>query len=565
MTDQSPEVFLKRHKTHKNLIIFVGLPLAATFIMSTAIIFSRMRISSYTRIYGTRQHKAGESAAFRVTMYRRKFRDPISPISVEAWVISDGKRIPVYKGHSSKGDEALSVNLRIPDLPVGSYTMYWQITNEEYGEDHLRTPLEVVELPDPPRRIYNDKAGENPGNLESAEVTPLRPDSDGIAVALHPVNARGLRSPFQDILYLVAVTDDGSPVSSLEARMKITKGKLGIPKNSQCATTPTPECLDVYGPEDTIPVPMKTNSLGLDYMLYYPRSDIINIELGYRTDPKKAFKIKTIELGSTRDDVAFMTSSRIVSSDLPVSLFAYTTRPLYIDIYQQGRWLYTLRAPVHREKTSFILTERILRNGFYKIQASVFYLPVANSIFSLTVHPGASPEDIGVLEKAVKAAKEYASIGPLYRKHLEWILAHRALWRKYRYNVVEVAPYFFGMLDTFHYEPDIRASTRARRQKAMMYIRTRGQAAMILVMQLSGIILVLMILLGTYTAIRERRKSQEKIREILKSSDISGDYVLGDNNRSSTQLIALGIIMAIIVGLMVTGLIWLMLHLKWEM
>ncbi|MBN2725333.1 MAG: hypothetical protein JXR95_14810 [Deltaproteobacteria bacterium] len=556
-------------------ILLIGLPVAATFLMSLGIFISRMNISGWVRIYGNDSFKAGSSGAFRIIARKGKLSKPVEKLQVELSIDVDDNKVMLGKATMEPGEKAVNLNVLFPPLKEGDYKINWNITTET-GTENWKSIIKLSSNPPELPRILEEEGGEQDTNYTQLSSSSSKVDSLGNVISLHPYNGRGFRNRIRDILYVKAHEKSGKPLRA-EISLEVKSGTIRIPKNVDCipylVPKELPKCMVEIKDGEKIPFKLTTDSLGLDSLTVYPMTSGVSFKINYsikegdsvRTGPQTEF-----DIGGLEDDVFIGYFSRIVPPEKNIS-FPVTglgNGPFWLDIYSKSQWVKGYTVPLaDYEGMATIDTGGLY--GMYKAQSSLSYLPLHNSMANTTfwVHPYLN--DPKIVNEAVVEALKIKQMDDPTSDYLRYISENGLVWKS-GYSVQDDIHFFGGLLDRYHYEVKLLKDTRKLRESKLNRTKRGGQLVILSIIALSGIILVLTVFFAVFYSIRQRQKSIMDMSSIMADSDGNESFWANlhksrDEIDARRKAIAFGVIIASIVGFVIVATIWLMIHVKWEM
>ncbi|MBU1239351.1 hypothetical protein KKF84_14565 [Myxococcota bacterium] len=566
----SPRTTLKR-------IVFIALPVVATFIMSVGVFISRANIKGWVRVYGVSTAKPGAKSVFRLLARKGKLNKPVKKLSVKVFLEKGENDFLIGKASSLwPYMMALDVPVTYPPLAKGTYNLRFDI-DSDMGSESWKVPLTLDASEIKLTELYEEEAGQEGSTIETMSSSSGNADSEGVVISLHPTNARGFKKRSRDILFLKAQTKEGKPLR-VKAKLKIISGTLRLPENVDClpfmAARDKEKCMVEYKEGDELPFELSTDSLGLDSMSLYPMSHGISFGIKYQYLKENSHwsqeKNAEFDVGSIEDDAFIAFLPRILPPDQRIQLKVkgLGKGPLYLATYSTTGW----------EKSQFIALDNYFgetvinttgMRGFYKLQYGLSYLSMVNGTAntSLWVYPHFN--DPKIMDEALGMVSKVKNLDNYTKAYLSYVREKGLVW-KTGYKVKADLHFFAGFLDKYHYSHELLLNTKHKRESSLNRLKKNGQIAVFLLMALSGVALMAVIFIAVFLFIRRRQISIDNMSDMLEKDGVEENFFKdlasqSDEVDSRRQAIAFGFIVAVIIGFIIVASIWLMLHIKWEM
>ncbi len=557
-------------------LIFIGIPIGVTILLAVGVHISRMKVTSWVRVYGLPRVQPGTRNAFRVVVRHGKDNKPATPAHIKAYLLGDGLRQFIGEGRADKGAQTIEINTVLPMWKPGKYRVQLDIRSTHVQES-VAFPLELADPPDKLGWIHESMPGADGGNYVRMLTSPLRPDEDGVIVGIHPMNGRGFKMPFRDVLFLRAHDTQGFP-RRVRAQLKMQRGRIRLPRNEECNppfSRPEPDpCMIEIQDGQSVPFLLETDSLGLSSMALYVMTPGVVFLIDYQVQdgagewgPKRTMDF---EVGIVEDDAFIATFPRVLPAG-PDFVFPFRglgRGPMYVDLYSETGWLRAESVPLSEMfgQTRLELEEP---SGLRKLQISLFFIPIANSTVNATfwVHPQANNPRI--IEDAIRMARRNENLDAHTLQYLSTLLDKGLIWQP-GYVIESNIHFFAGLLDMFHYGPDVLTDTRDHKEAVLSRFKHSSQRMVLLMVGLSGLLLMVVIFVAVYLALRQRHKSQMKMSDIQKDEEGNETFWKnlhhsGEEKALRVQAVVFGVLVALIIGFIFVALMWVLFNIKWEM
>lgn len=557
-------------------ILFIGVPVLVTGLLIVGVHVSRLDLDGWVRVYGLGNLQPGQRAAFRVLARQGKHSKPASPVRVKAYLLSDGEERFIGEGTAGEGAQAVEVNTVLPKVAPGRYHIRMEVTGPETSET-LAFPVELHEQPPKLAWTHEVAPGDEGGTLVSTRTSPLKPDADGVIVSINPVNGRGFKMPFRDVLFLRAHDVQGVPVR-VRARLRLDRGRIRLPRTKDCnppfARPELDPCMLEVPEGKDVPFELETDILGLASMSLYVMTPGVAFHIDYQvqdaTGAWGARRETDFEVGIVEDDVFLATFPRILP---PGTSFVFPFRglgkgPMYLDVFSETAWLHATSVPL----ADLFGQARVAIEdppGLRKMQISLFYMPIANSTVNATYWVHSQTNNPRLLEEAVRLAQRNEHLDPHTLQYLSALIDRGLIWQP-GYSIDNNIHFFAGLLDTFHFAPQVLADTRQHKEARLSRIKRGSQTTVLVLVSLAGLLLMLVVFVATYLALRQRTRSHAEMSEIQKDEDGNETFWKNlhkhpDERQARLQAIVFGTLVALILGFVFVAFMWVFFNIKWEM
>jgi len=559
-------------------LLFIGVPILVTVLLAVGIHVSRMDLDGWVRVYGLDQLQPGQRAAFRVLVRQGKHSRPASPVKVRAHFVAGGAAGERFigEGEAGEGASAVEVNTVLPKVAPGRYRIRMEVTSPKTSET-LAFPVELVEKPPRLEWTHESTPGSEGGNYASTQTTPPKPDEDGVVVSVNPINGRGFKMPFRDVLFFRAHTKSGEPVRA-RATLKLLRGRIRLPRHADCnppfAKPELDPCMLEVQQDQSVPFELETDILGLASMSLYVMTPGVSFHVAYQVrDATGAWgprRETDLEVGIVEDDVFLATFPRILP---PGTSFVFPFRglgkgPMYLDVFSETAWLFAAQVPL----SDMFGQARVAIDdppGLRKMQLSLFYMPVANTTVNSTYWVNTQTNNPRLLEQAVQMAQRNEALDPHTRQYLSAIIDRGLIWQP-GYSIDNDIHHFAGLLDTFHFAPKVLADTKQHKEARLSRIKRGSQNTVLVLVSLAGLLLMFVVFVATYLAMRQRTRSHARMSEIQQDENGNESFWKNldktpDERRLRTQAIVFGTLIALILGFVFVAFMWVFFNIKWEM
>ncbi len=556
-------------------LLFVGAPVLVAVLLGVGVYISRIDIDGWVRVYGLPKLQPGSRAAFRVLVREGKYSTPASPVRIKTYLNDGEKRHFIGESTLPAGVQAAEVNTVLPVVAQGRHRIEMQVTSPHL-EETVAFPVEITSRPGKLEKV-SETRDEPEGNYVLMQSSVAKPDIDGVVVSLHPVNGRGLKMPFRDVLFLRAQDAQGVPLRA-RANLKLLRGRIRLPKTADCnppfsRPEAEPCMLEIEEGKD-LPFQLETDVLGLASMSLYTMTPGVSFRIEYRVQNASgewgAARTVDFDVGIVQDDVFVAYFPRILP---PGNRFEFPFRglgkgPMYVDIYSETAWLYAGQVPLEDMfgQASLVLEEPA---GLRKLQVSLFYMPVDNSTVNTTFWVHSQMNNPRILEQALRMAQGNDRLDTHTLQHLSALIDGGYVWRP-GYDIHSDIHYFAGLLDTFHFAPQILVDTKQHKEAVLSRMKRGSQRTILLLMGAAAILLMGVILAAVVLSLRARRRAHARMSEI--QQDENGEEHFWRNLNSSpeerrerTQTIAFGVVLALLLGFLFAAFMWVFFNIKWEM
>jgi len=557
-------------------LLFIGVPVLVTVLLAVGVHVSRMDLDGWVRVYGLGNLQPGQRAAFRVLARQGKHSRPASPVRVKAYLQTDGGERFIGEGTAVEGAQAVEVNTVLPKVAPGRYRIRMEVTSPETSET-LAFPVELVEKPPKLARTYEVSPGDEGGTLVSTRTSPLKPDVDGVIVSINPINGRGFKMPFRDVLFLRAHSVAGVPVK-VRARLRLDRGRIRLPRHADCnppfAKPELDPCMIEVPEGKDVPFELETDILGLASMSLYVMTPGVSFHIDYQAqDATGAWgerRETDFEVGIVEDDVFLATFPRILPAG---TNFVFPFRglgkgPMYLDVFSETAWLHATSVPL----ADMFGQDRVAIEdppGLRKMQISLFYVPIANSTVNATYWVNSQTNNPRLLEEAVRMAQRDENLDPHTLQYLSALIDHGLIWQP-GYSIDNNIHYFAGLLDTFHFAPQVLADTKQHKEARLSRIKRGSQMTVLVLVSAAGLLLMLVVFVATYLALRQRTRSHARMSEIQQDEEGNETFWKNlhkhpDERSARTQAVVFGTLVALILGFVFVAFMWVFFNIKWEM
>jgi len=558
-------------------VLFIALPVVATFIMSVGVFISRANISGWIRVYGIPRSVPGAPGVFRVMARKGKLSKPVKTMSVRVY-LEHGENDFLIGKTTSMWPKMLAMDVPVtyPPIAKGTYKVRFEFSSD-MGDESWKIPVTLDATGRDLKELYEDEAGQEGSNYETMISSSGTADPDGVIVSLHPTNARGFKKRSRDILFLKAQTAEGKPVR-VKAKLTIATGIVRLPENADClpfmAAREREKCMVEYKDGEELPFELSTDSLGLDSMSLYPMSHGVSFKIKYQHLKDNGHwsveRTTEFDVGSIEDDAFIGFLPRILPPDqrFELKVKGLGKGPLYLSTYSNTSWVRSQFVGLENYFGSTIIDTHGLK-GYYKLQYGLSYLPLVNATAntSLWVHPHFN--DPKIMDEALGMVTRVKGLDKHTKSYVDYLRKHGLAW-KTGYKVKADLHFLAGFLDKYHYANELLLNTKHKRESSLNRIKRNGQIAVFMLMALSGVGLIAVIFIAVFLFIRRRQASINTISSMLDQEGVEENFFKdlssqSDEVDSRRQAIAFGFIVAVIVGFIIVASIWLMLHIKWEM
>jgi hypothetical protein len=557
-------------------LLFIGVPVLVTVLLIMGVHVSRMDLDGWVRVYGLGKLQPGQRAAFRVLARQGKHSKPASPVRVKAYLLTDQDERFIGEGNAGEGAQAVEVNTVLPQVDPGRYRIRMEVTGPETSET-LAFPVELVEKPEKLAWVHEVSPGDEGGTLVSTRTSPLKPDADGVIVSINPVNGRGFKMPFRDVLFLRAHSVQGVPVK-VRARLRLDRGRIRLPRTADCnppfARPELDPCMLEVPEGRDVPFELETDILGLASMSLYVMTPGVSFHIDYQVQDASgawgARRETDFEVGIVEDDVFLATFPRILP---PGTSFVFPFRglgkgPMYLDVFSETAWLHATSVPL---EDMFGQARVAIEDppGLRKMQISLFYMPIANSTVNATYWVNSLTNNPRLLEEAVRMAQRNEHLDPHTLQYLSALIDRGLIWQP-GYSIDNNIHFFAGLLDTFHFAPQVLADTRQHKEARLSRIKRGSQTTVLVLVSLAGLLLMLVVFVATYLALRQRTRSHAEMSEIQKDEEGNETFWKNlhkhpDERSARLQAIVFGTLVALILGFVFVAFMWVFFNIKWEM
>jgi len=556
--------------------LFIGIPILVTVLLAVGVHVSRMNISGWVRVYGVRQMQPGSRAAFRVLVRQGKNSKPASPVRVKAYFLTESGPRFIGEGHATVGAQAVEVNTVLPKAPPGRHRIQMEVESPALRET-IAFPVELAEKPEKLTWKHETASGAEGGNYVGTQTSPLKPDADGVVVSINPINGRGFKMPFRDVLFFRAHNTQGEPVRA-RAQLRLLRGRIRLPRHADCnppfAKPELDPCMHEVPEGKSVPFDLETDILGLASMSLYVMTPGVSFHIDYQVqDSTGAWGPKRetdFEVGIVEDDVFLATFPRILP---PGTSFVFPFRglgkgPMYVDVFSDTAWLYATSVPL----VDLFGQARIAIDepqGLRKMQISLFYMPLDNSTVNSTYWVNSQTNNPRLLEQAVKLAQRNENLDSHTLQYLSSLIDRGLIWQP-GYSIDNDIHYFAGLLDTFHFAPQILTDTKKQKEAVLSRYKKGSQVTVTLLMGAAGLLLMITVFVATYLAHRQRRRSHAEMSEIQKDENGNETFWKNlhknpDERRERNLSIAFGVVVALILGFTFVAFMWVFFNIKWEL
>jgi hypothetical protein len=537
---------------------------------------SRMNITGWVRVYGLQQMQPGSRAAFRVLVRQGKFSKPASPVKVRAYLLTDSDQRFIGEGSAGPGAQAVEVNTVLPGVPPGRYRIK-MVVESPHTDETIAFPVELVEKPGKLVWVHESPPDSDGGNYVGTQTSPLKPDEDGVIVSINPINGRGFKMPFRDVLFFRAHTVAGDPVRA-RAQLKLVRGRIRLPRHADCNppfSKPEMDPCMLEVPEGkSVPFDLETDILGLASMSLYVMTPGVSFHISYQvqdaTGQWGARRETDFDVGIVEDDVFLAYFPRILP---PGTSFVFPFRglgrgPMYVDVFSDTAWLHATQIPLEDMfgQARVAIDEP---QGLRKMQISLFYMPLANSTVNSTYWVNSQTNNPRLLEQAVKMAQRNENLDGHTLQYLSALIDRGLIWQP-GYSIDNNIHFFAGLLDTFHYAPQVLADTKQHKEAVLSRYKRGSQMTVLIVVSTAGLLLMFVVFVAVYVVLRQRRRSVAEMSEI--QQDEAGNetfwknlHKTPDERMARTQAVVFGVIVALILGFIFVAFMWVFFNIKWEM
>ena len=557
-------------------LLFIGVPLFVTMLLGVGVYISRIDIDGWVRVYGVRQLQPGFRAAFRVLVREGKYSKPASPLQIKAYLEIGNKKHFIGASSFPAKVQAAEVNTVIPaDVPEGAGRIVMEVSSPQLQET-VAFPVEITSKPE--KLHWVSEAQDEPeGNYVLMQPSIPKPDADGVIVSLHPVNGRGLKMPFRDVMFLRAQNPQGVPLR-IKAKLKLQRGRIRLPKTIDCDppfSQPEAEpCMLEVQEGQELPFALQTDVLGLASMTLYTMTTGVSFQLEYRVQDTSgewgATRTTDFDVGIVQDDVFVGYLPRILPFkdrfDFPFR--GLGKGPMYVDVYSETGWLYATQALLTGMfgQATFPIEEPI---GLRKVQMSLFYLPVDNSTVNTTFWVHQQSNNPRILEQVLRLAQRNSRLDTYTLQHLSALIDGGYAWRP-GYDIHSDIHYFAGLLDTFHFAPQMLVDTKQQKEAVLSHIKQGSQRTILLIMGVCALLLMGVIFVAVTLALRARNRAHAQMSEIQKDENGEEHFWRTLQNspeerREQLQTMVFGLLVALILGFLFAAFMWVFFNIKWEL
>ncbi|MDA3864410.1 MAG: hypothetical protein PF689_11145 [Deltaproteobacteria bacterium] len=491
-------------KVRKKRIIFIALPIIATFVMSVGVFISRAKISGWLRFYGTNQYRSNAPGSFRIMARKGKHSEPVDKLDAKIYLSTPDADILIGQGEKVPASRATAVNVYFPRVKDGKYDLIWKI-DSDMGKERWVTSVNLIKKPGDLKRYLESEAGGEDSNYESYSSSRVQKDSEGLVVSLHPYNSRGIKPRVRDMLFIKAQHADGKP-ARIKARLKLKSGIIRVPTHGDCVPFVVKknlnDCMVEVKEGQSLPFDFNTDILGLDSMSFYAMTHSVSFTIAYHQvvdgKPKGPKSEIDFELGAIEDDTVIDFLPRILPANrkFSVNVMGFGRGPLYLDLYSDKAWNRGYVIPLQNYFGKIILDTSGL-NGFYKLQYSLTYMPVVNLVANTTFYISEYPESPEIIHKMVNKATRLENLDQYTKKYLNYITKNRLAWKP-GFKTSRDSHFFAGLLDQYHFAPTVMLDTKNINISKISKLQRNGQLIILGIMTISGVILILIIFFATF-------------------------------------------------------------------
>lgn len=557
-------------------LLFVGAPILVAVLLGVGVYISRIDIDGWVRVYGIRQLQPGARAAFRLLVREGKYSKPASPVRIKAYLEAGSRRRFIGESSLPQGVQAAEVNTVIPaGIPDGPARIVMEIASPHLQET-VAFPVEISSTPEKLGWVHESRE-EPEGNYVLMQTSAPKADTDGVIISLHPMNGRGLKMPFRDVMFLRAQNTQGIPLRA-KARLTLQRGRIRLPKSADCNppfSRPEAEpCMLEISEGQELPFGLETDALGLASMTLYTMTPGVSFHLAYRVQDSSgawgAERATDFDVGIVQDDVFLGYFPRILQ---PAGRFDFPFRglgkgPMYADVYSETGWIYAAQAPLTDMfgEASIPLEEPA---GLRKMQISLFYMPLDNSTVNTTFWIHAQANNPRLLEQALRMAQRNDRLDTATLQHISALIDGGYVWRP-GYDIHSDIHYFAGLLDTFHFAPQTLVDTKDQKEAVLSRMKRGSQRTILLLMGICALLLMSVIFAAVTLALRARRRSHDQMSEIQQDEHGQEHFWRNlqdspEERRERLQTIAFGLLIALILGFIFAAFMWVFFNIKWEM
>ncbi len=557
-------------------LLFIGVPILVTLLLAVGVHVSRMNITGWVRVYGLQQLAPGSRAAFRVLVRQGKYSRPASPVQVKAYFVSGDDERFIGEGQAGTGAQAVEVNTVLPKAAPGRYKIKMVVESPQTTEA-IVFPVDLVEKPEKLVWTHEAVPGADGGNYVGTQTSPLKPDADGVIVSINPINGRGFKMPFRDVLFFRAHNIQGEPVRA-RAQLTLVRGRIRLPRHADCnppfAKPDLDPCMLEVPEGKSVPFDLETDILGLASMSLYVMTPGVSFHIEYQVqDSTGAWgprRESDLDVGIVEDDVFLAYFPRILPAG---TSFVFPFRglgkgPMYVDVFSETAWLYATSVPLAEMfgEARVAIDEP---QGLRKMQLSLFYMPLGNSTVNSTFWVNNQTNNPRLLEQAVKMAQRNENLDAHTLQYLSTLIDRGLIWQP-GYSIDNDIHYFAGLLDTFHFAPQMLIDTKKHKEAVLSHYKRGSQVTITLIMAAAGVLLMITVFVATYLALRQRRRSHAEMSDIQKDEDGNETFWKNlhknpDERRERNMAIAFGVVVALILGFIFVAFTWVFFNIKWEL
>ncbi|PKN27403.1 MAG: hypothetical protein CVU65_02630 [Deltaproteobacteria bacterium HGW-Deltaproteobacteria-22] len=556
--------------------LIIGIPILVTVLLAIGVHVSRMNITGWVRVYGLSQLQPGSRAAFRVLVRQGKYSKPASPVRIKAYFLTDDSERFIGEGFAGPGSQAVEVNTVLPRVAPGRYRIK-MVVESPHADETIAFSVELVDKPEKLAWVHEAPPGGDGGNYVGTQTSPLKPDADGVIVSVNPINGRGFKMPFRDVLFFRAHNVQGEPVRA-RAQLKLLRGRIRLPRHADCnppfAKPELDPCMIEVPEGKSVPFDLETDILGLASMSLYVMTPGVSFHISYQVqDPAGTWGARRemdFDVGIVEDDVFLAYFPRILP---PGTSFLFPFRglgkgPMYVDVYSDNAWVYAAQIPL----TDMFGQARVAIDepqSLRKMQISLFYMPLANSTVNSTFWVNAQTNNPRLLEQAVKMAQRNENLDGHTLQYLSALIDRGLIWQP-GYSIDNNIHYFAGLLDTFHFAPQVLTDTKQHKEAVLSRYKRGSQKTVLIVVSTAGLLLMFVVFVAVYLALRQRKRSVAEMSEIQQDEDGNETFwknlhKTSDERSARFQAVVYGLIVALILGFIFVAFMWVFFNIKWEM